>query len=209
MFKKFVPLLILIAFSSLSRGQNSWQLVRDDDGIAVYTRRLPSEKFKEVKANFELNATEDQLISILQNIPHHKDWSYGTKRTFLISRKNKDTLIYYSEVSLPWPLSNRDLVIQLSFKKDTMDHTMRIQAKSIPGILPVNPGLVRVPFSLAQWDVKVLPNKSLQIQYTLSTDPGGAIPAWLVNFAASVGPYNSFKKLRELIHNKSNNNSVK
>ncbi|MBS1528258.1 MAG: hypothetical protein JST19_21615 [Bacteroidetes bacterium] len=209
MFKNFAPLLILIALSSLSHGQDNWQLVRDDDGIAVYTRRLPSERFKEVKADFELNATEDQLISVLQNISHHKDWSYGTKRTFLISRKNKDTLTYYSEVSLPWPLSNRDLVIQLSFKRDSADHTLRIQAKSVPGILPVNPGLVRVPFSLAQWDVKVLPNKLLQIQYTLSTDPGGAIPAWLVNFAASVGPYNSFKKLRELVHNKNNKSSVK
>lgn len=199
MIKRPVLIAVLISLSFLSRAQDKWQLVRNDDGIKVYTRRLNTEKFKEVRADFQLDASEDQLIGVLKNISHHKDWSYGTKRTFLISRENKDTLIYYSEVALPWPFSNRDLVIQLSFRKDTLNKVLHIQARSIPGVLPHMPNLVRVPFSLAVWDVKVLPNKVLNIQYTLSTDPGGAIPAWLVNFAASTGPYNSFRKLKELI----------
>ena len=193
----FAAFLSTLCFCALA--QETWTLVKDQDGIKVYTRRIASAKFKEVRANFELNATEDQLIGVLENIPHHKDWSYGTKRTFVISKKNKDTIIYYSEVSLPWPLSNRDLVIQLSINRDTLDNMLHIRAKSIPGILPAKPNLVRVPFSIASWDVKIMPNKLLAVQYTLSTDPGGALPVWLVNLAASVGPYNSFQKLKALI----------
>ena len=180
--------------------QEKWQLIKNEDGIKVYTRRLNDEKFKEVKADFELRATQDQLIAVLQNIPHHKEWSYGTKRSYLINKKNRDTLIYYSEISLPWPLSNRDLVIEFSFKKDTVNKTLLIQAKSIPGILPVNPKLVRVPFSLATWNVKTLSNKMLKVEYTFSTNPGGSLPAWLVNLAASAGPLNSFKKLKAIIN---------
>jgi hypothetical protein len=200
MIKSIPFLIVLINVSFLSLAQGKWNLIKNEDGIKVYTRRLNDEKFKEVRADFELKGTENQLIALLQNIAHHKEWSYGTKRTYLISKKNKDTLIYYSEVSLPWPLSNRDLVIELSFKKDTLNNELFIQAKSIPGILPVKPNLVRVPFSLALWDVRVFPNKLLKIQYTFSTNPGGALPAWLVNFAASVGPYNSFQKLKEIIN---------
>jgi hypothetical protein len=199
MTKKLLLLIVLITASVLSLAQEKWQLIKNEDGIKVYTRRLDNEKFKEVRADFELNASEDQLIALLQNISHHKEWSYGTKKAYLISKTNRDTLIYYSEVSLPWPLSNRDLVIELSFKKDTLNKTLFIQAKSIPGILPEKPNLVRVPFSLALWNVRVMPNKLLKIQYTFSTNPGGTLPAWLVNFAASVGPYNSFEKLKELI----------
>ncbi|HJP64100.1 MAG TPA: START domain-containing protein [Mucilaginibacter sp.] len=199
MIRKLVPLVLMLIASHFALAQEKWQLVKDADGIKVYTRRQFSEKFKEVRAVFQARGTEDELIGILENIPHHKDWSYGTKRTFLITKKNQDTLIYYSEVSMPWPLSNRDLVIELSIKKDTVDNTLNIQAKSIPGILPPKPNLVRVPFSLAEWDVKVLPDKLLNIQYTLSADPGGALPAWLVNLAATVGPYNSFEKLKALL----------
>ena len=179
--------------------QGKWVLTKDQDGIKIYTRKLNTGKFKEVKVNFELAATENQLIGVLQNINHHKDWSYGTKRTYLISRKGKDTLIYYSEISLPWPLSNRDLVIELSFKKDTLNKMLHIRAKSIPGVVAVKSGLVRVPYSLASWDVTPMPNKVLKIEYILSADPGGALPAWLVNLSANVGPYNSFTKLRSII----------
>jgi hypothetical protein len=199
MIKKLLLLIVFAGISFSGLAQEKWQLIKNEDGIKVYTRRLADEKFKEIRADFELNGTEDQLIGILQNINHQKDWSYGTKYTHLIRKKNKDTLIYYSEVSLPWPISNRDLVIELSFKKDTLNKTLVIKAKSIAGILPDKPHLVRVPFSLALWNVNVLPNKLLKVQYTFSTNPGGALPAWLVNFAASVGPYNSFHKLKEII----------
>jgi hypothetical protein len=192
-------LIILIHASLLCQAQGKWVLTKDVDGIKVYTRLLSTGKFKEVKVNFELSATENQLISVLQDIPHHKDWSYGTKHTYLINKKGKDTLIYYSEVALPWPLSNRDLVIELSFKNDTVNNMLHIRAKSIPGIMPVKSGLVRVPSSLATWDVTVLSPHLLRIEYILSADPGGALPAWLVNLSASVGPYNSFTKLRNII----------
>ncbi|MBS1528933.1 MAG: hypothetical protein JSU01_01390 [Bacteroidetes bacterium] len=201
--RSVLSVLMLIA-SQYVLAQGNWQLVKNTDGIKVYTRLQPLEKFKEVKADFEARGTEDGLINIVGNIQHQKDWSYGTKRTMLIAKKNKDTIIYYSEISMPWPLSNRDLVIQLTFKKDTVDNILHIQAKSITGILPPKRDLVRVPFSLAEWEVKSLPNKMLDIQYTLRADPGGALPAWLVNLAATVGPYNSFQKLKALLTKENN-----
>jgi hypothetical protein len=199
MIRKLLMLIVFINGPIWCLAQEKWQLIKNEDGIEIYTRRQTNSKFKEVRADFSLKATEAQLITVLQDISHHKDWSYGTKRTYLISKKNNDTLVYYSEVSLPWPLSNRDLVIELSFKRDTLTKMLHIRAKSLPGIVPVNPNLVRVPASLASWDVSELPGKLLRVQYTLSADPGGALPAWLVNLAASSGPYNSFTKLKEII----------
>jgi len=197
--KRPLLLIILLHTSFLCLAQGKWVLSKEQDGIKVYTRLLSTGKFKEVRVDFELNATENQLVNVLQDITHHKDWSYGTKSTYVISKKGKDTIIYYSEVSLPWPLSNRDLVIELSFKKDTLNNMLHIRAKSIPGIVPVKSGLVRVPSSLATWEVTILPNHLLKIEYILSANPGGALPAWLVNLGASVGPYNSFTKLKAII----------
>jgi hypothetical protein len=50
--------------------------------------------------------------------------------------------------------------------------------------------------------VTPLPDKKLRVEYVLSTDPGGAIPGWLVNLGATVGPVNSFRKLKEIINKK-------
>ena len=74
-------------------------------------------------------------------------------------------IIYYSEIALPWPLSNRDAVIQISFAKDTVNNLLHIRAKSIPGVIPKYPDLVRIPNSLATWEVAQLPNKKLKIEY--------------------------------------------
>ena len=200
MIKTPLLLIVLLNISIAVFGQSKWQLVKDDNGTKVYVRRQPLEKFKEVRAIFELDATEEQLVSVLQDVPHHNIWSDGTKRTDVINRKGKDTTIYYSEVGLPWPFANRDLVIELTFRKDTVNNLLHIQAKSIPGVVPRYPDLVRVPYSLATWDVTPMPDKKLRIEYILSTDPGGAIPGWLVNLGATVGPVNSFRKLKEIIN---------
>lgn len=201
MAKQLVVLFLLIPFVCI--GQDNWELKKNLDGIAVFTRKLDNEKFKEIKVLCEFNASKTQLIKILQNVNHHADWVYGTKNSYLISKKNKDTLYYYSETALPWPVSNRDLVIQLSFAEDTVNKILKIRALSMPKMLPEKPNLIRVPFSLGLWNVITLPNQHIKIEYTFSVNPGGTLPAWLVNYSATTGPYNTFKKLKALIEIKS------
>ncbi len=60
----------------------------------------------------------------------------------------------------------------------------------------MNDALVRVPFSEARWEVAMVNNKDLSIQYFLRIDPGGSVPTWLVNMAMAEGPYVTFKNLR-------------
>ncbi|MBD0377821.1 MAG: lipid-binding protein, partial [Flavisolibacter sp.] len=40
---------------------------------------------------------------------------------------------------------------------------------------------------------------TLNVDYTLQVNPGGQLPPWLVNMFADKGPYESFKKLAELL----------
>jgi len=192
-------LILLLSFPFISFAQEEWTLKKNENGIAVYTRRLNSEKYKEIKVVCEFNASADQLIKVLQDVNHHKDWVYKTTKSYLISRKKKDTLYYYSEIVLPWPASNRDAVVQLAFAKDTANKKLNIAVRSMPNILPEKPNLIRVPYSLGLYNVTTLPNNRIKIHYTLSVNPGGTLPAWLVNYTATIGPYNTFLKLRELV----------
>jgi hypothetical protein len=196
-------IIVLSLVPAICFAQEKWTLKKNENGIAVYTRKLNSEKFKEIRVVCEFEASADKLIEVLQDVNHHKEWVYKTTESYLISRKNKDTLFYYSKISLPWPASNRDAVVQLSFAKDTVHKILRIAVRSIPNLLPEKPGLIRVPYSLGLYDVTTLPNNRIKIDYTLSINPGGSLPAWLVNYTATIGPYNTFKKLKELVEKKS------
>jgi hypothetical protein len=65
--------------------------------------------------------------------------------------------------------------------------------------MPPKKGFVRVPYSLATWEVIPLTKDKIKVDYVFRVNPGGAIPAWLVNIAATTGPYNTFVKLREIM----------
>jgi hypothetical protein len=42
-------------------------------------------------------------------------------------------------------------------------------------------------------------SNSISIVYILEADPGGSVPAWMVNMFIDKGPFESFKKLSGLL----------
>lgn len=179
--------------------QENWDLKKDENGIAVYTRKLDNEKYKEIRVICEFKATVKELINVLQDVNNHKDWVYKTTKSWLIKKVNEDTLFYYSEISLPWPASNRDAVVRFAVSDDSANRKTTITIKSFPDLIPKKPNLVRVPYSLGQYDIISLPGNHIKIDYTLSVSPGGSLPAWLVNYTATIGPYNTFLSLKKLV----------
>ena len=192
----FILSLILTWFYPAC-GQGKWELKKNDSGIQVYTRKAAKGNVKEVRVLCDLDATKAQLINTLQNIADYSSWVYSNKKSTVLKMVNPQNIIYYTESHLPWPIKDRDLVIELNILP-TPD-VLNILAKSVPNYLPVQNDYVRVPYSLAVWKVTQAPDNKLKVDYTFSVDPGGSIPSWLVNATLTIGPYNSFVKLRQIL----------
>ena len=192
-------LAAMIFGCSISWAQGKWELKRNQNGIEVYTRKPASGNLKELRVVCKLNTTKAQLIKMLQDINNYKNWVYSTKTNRILKITNSQETIYYSISTLPWPLKDRDLIVQLTILPALNSDRFEIQAKSLPEYLPKDDNFIRVPYSLALWNVTVLNEKELKIDYIFSVNPGGSIPAWLVNSTLAIGPYNSFSKLRELL----------
>lgn len=183
--------------------QGKWELKKNENGIAVYTRKAAKGNIKELRVVCELNTTQDQLINTLQNIAGYSDWVYSNKKSVILSRPDAQSIIYYTQSKLPWPIKDRDLVVELNIKKDP--ESLAIEARSLPLYLPDKDGYIRVPYSLALWKVTAATANRLKVDYVFSVDPGGSIPSWLVNATLTIGPYNSFVKLREVLKKKAAN----
>jgi hypothetical protein len=65
---------------------------------------------------------------------------------------------------------------------------------------PLDEDLIRVPFMKGQWRVRQGANNTLFIEYFLRINPGGTVPAWLVNIAMADGPHHSFRNLKQQIY---------
>lgn len=187
----------MLCFLSGAFAQGKWELKKNENGIEVYTRNAAKGSIKELRVVCELNATKAQLISTLQDIEGYNNWVYSNKKSTILKVVTPENIIYYTQSHLPWPIKDRDLIVELSILPT--DNFLNIQAKSLPDYLPRENSYIRVPYSLAQWKVTQAANNKLKVDYTFSVDPGGSIPSWLVNATLTVGPYNSFVKLREVL----------
>jgi hypothetical protein len=192
----FIISLLLFVFSTV-HAQDTWELRRNEQGITIYSRRLG--KLVELRLLCEFDASPEQLTNQLLNIPNYTNWVYGNRRSDIIKRINDHDIIYFTESHLPWPIQDRDLVIELNIMPATQSSPLIIQAKSIEGILPPKPHFIRVPYSLATWRISPLPGNKTKLDYTFSLDPGGSIPAWIVNWTIATGPYRSFLKLQDIM----------
>jgi hypothetical protein len=191
-------LLVCILSCSNAFSQRNWSLKREKDGIKVYSRTAKYSKFNELKVELEIKTTLPEFYSVIANVDKYPLWVYGTKSAAIIKRLSAEEVIYYSEFNAPWPFSNRDLYSRLKIIRDTVNNVITINSNGVPDFKPNKKGVIRVPHSASEWTVKAIDNSTLSIVYIVNIDPGGKLPAWLVNLFATSGPVESFNKLREL-----------
>ena len=146
-----------------------------------------------------LDGNYDKLISIITNVAHYKDWVYNNKTTELLKTTNPSEFYYYTETSLPWPMSNRDAVVHTTITRDRNDAFLKINSVNHTGLVSEKSNRVRVAHSNINWHVTAPSPGTIHIVYTFEADPGGSIPAWLVNSFADKGSLESFKKLVQLL----------
>jgi START domain len=196
---KLAVLILFSTFASAAIGQYNWKLSKDEDGIKVYQSEVKYSKFKSIKVECTLEGTYDKLMAILNDVPSRKKWVYNNKNSSILKRVSASEFYYYSEIHLLWPMTNRDVVAHLKMNKDSLNRFLEISEESVPGYAPEKNGMVRVQRSDISWYVTMPSAKTISIVYIFDAEPGGSLPAWVVNMFTDKGPYESFKKLSELL----------
>jgi len=189
-------LFTLSGLTHAAYAQQDWTLKEDKEGISVYTRNFPDSKFKAIRVRCELAATLSQFVALILDVDAGTQWVYSTKSAVLLKMVSPSELYYYSEIEIPWPLTNRDFIAHLKVTQDPATRVVTIYGPTVPGYLPVKKGIVRVARSEGLWVITPLAANRIKVEYTLKTDPGGSIPPWMVNLFATKGPLESFRNLK-------------
>ncbi|MGV3503513.1 MAG: START domain-containing protein [Adhaeribacter sp.] len=196
-----IKLLIVIPlWLKLPEQRPAWSLIKQGHGITVYTASAGTTGFKAIKATAVFEGTIGRFREILLDVEGQPDWVYGTARAFTLKKISKQELVYYVETDLPWPASNRDSVVRMKVREDPAKGLLTVVSEGEPQAYPEQDKKVRVPHFSARWEVRNLGENKLGLTYLLQVDPGGTLPAWIVNLFASQGPYESFRKLSGLLH---------
>ena len=188
--------LICQAYSLFAQ---DWKLRKSNDAIKVFTAKEANSEFDIIKVEALVNGTIQKLMSILKDVSNNNKWVYKTKRSYMIDSVNSNEFLYYAETGVPWPFNNRDMVIRMQFKLDSINNSLQVQATGVPRAIPEKKGIVRINKFDGLWQVKQESNKKLAINYLLKINPGGSIPPGVSNMFVSNGPFETFNNLSKLL----------
>lgn len=195
----FCLVVMVLLFSNGLQAQDSeWKFKKEKEGIKVYLREIANSNIKELKMTTTMDASLSTLISALDDVEMYKEWVYRCADAKILKVINESEMIYYTKTDFPWPLSDRDVVTKATLSQDSVTKVITSFTKVYPNYFEEIDGVVRIPELEITWMFTPLSNGKVHLDYLLSSDPGGHIPAWAINLGIDQGPAQSiinFKKM--------------
>lgn len=192
--KKAIAMMLVLTACTYSGYAQDWVLKKGDDHLKIYTAAAQNCANKTVKVECTVNGKFPQVLAALLDVERQKEWVFNTKSSKLLKWVSSNEVVYYSEVSVPWPCTNRDFVAHLKITQPA-PNVMLITSFADPGFVPEKDGVIRIRSSSAQWTMTETGN-TIKIEYVIQFDPGGIVPGWLTNMFVTKGPYETFAKLQ-------------
>lgn len=196
--KKAVWLVLILGCATRAMAGPEWKLRKESSNMKIYTAPLANSDYKSVKVECTIKGRISQIVAVLFDIDRHKEWVFGDKYSKFLKQIRSNELVYYSEVTLPWPFGDRDFISHLKVIQSS-PNVVVMTSNAEPDFAPLKDGIVRVKSSNATWTMTKTADNEVQIDYVVTFDPGGAIPTWLTNTFIIKGPYETFGQLQSRV----------
>ena len=200
--KQSLILFFILLANSCFFAQENWTLKKDENGIKVYTRKTADSDIRELKAVFYIKAPLKTLVAVIDDWDNYPEWVYRCGKSSSLKKISETEGIHYQTVTAPWPVQNRDFIVNIKFTQDEKTGAITLLSTSKPDYIPVDDESIRVKKINSHWYLKPLKDGTVEVINQILVDPGGDIPVWLVNLAAVEGPYETMLHFKEMIKKK-------
>jgi ribosome-associated toxin RatA of RatAB toxin-antitoxin module len=177
--------------------EDDWKLSLDKDDIIVFTRDVDKSSFKEFLAEATMNGTIEDFKRIITDIENYPDWLPDCKSVHIIEKLNSNDITYHMKLKVPFPFANRDIVQQIILNET--EGKLEVMILNHPNKVKKEKKYVRMENSSGRWVIQQVSTKEIAIKFQYFADPGGDIPAWLVNSFVVKNPHKSLSNMRELM----------
>jgi hypothetical protein len=207
----FMPVFLLIGailnafgaeFSSSVSPNEGWKVASGSKDVALYSRAHTGSQLKEFRAIGSIDAPTYAVHAVIDDFEDYARFMPYTVECRLLKRE-ADSIITYQRLS-PKICEDRD-------------YTLRVRKKSWPGSEgftylnqwePANnlgpaekKGIVRVKICDGSWLLEPDGAIKTRATYSLYTDTGGMIPAFIANHASRIGISKLFEAVRKQVKN--------
>lgn len=186
----------LAASSTALSAEAAWTLEKDEEHVQLYTRPVSGSPFLEVKATTLINAPIAKVAETFGNGNGCSAWRDMCKSSEVLSSVSQTEQLVYMVLDLPWPLSDRDMVIHSTAQIDTASQSATVLLEPASSKHPAT-DYVRAESS-GEYTIKALGDKQVEFTYIMHTDLGGDLSPEVINPRVSESTLIDVVKLRRL-----------
>lgn len=207
--KNFLIIVISILFTFPANADNAWNLVKDADGIKIYNRKVDGSDIDEFKAESIINAPVEVLFEVMKDIPSGPQWMANCIESRLVKTiiefAYSDDGFYgrnliYNAIAAPFPVSNRDMVVESTVKGSYKLKSITIKYKAVnDNAVPLREGYVRINELAGSWFLQSIDENHTQVIYQVKQNPGGSLPVYVINKVNKDIPFKTISGLKKMV----------
>lgn len=189
-----VAALLAWPLALASPPDGGWTLMYERDGFKAYERRGSPPSYR---AEGTVDEDLAEVAAVLVDIPRAHEWVSHLAECRLLEGDLLTRNVVYSRYGLPWPVRDRDAVIENVVEERPKEGTVRVRFHAVRRpAAPVRPDCIRVPLCDGEFTLVDVGNGKVDVTYTIRLDPGGWLPDWLVRHFVRDAPAETLLRFR-------------
>lgn len=166
------------------------------NNIKVWTFQDSQNPVMMYKAETTFNVPIEQAVALILDVEHAQQWVPFLGQMKVLSRDDKKgEFQLYMVLDFPFPLKDRDLIVQGKMSKDAQG-IISIQNKALKKGYPLNSNYVRLTNYEGDWSFQKLGPQKVKVSTYGYANPEGSIPLSVVNMFVQQQPYQMLQKMK-------------
>ncbi|MBK8970485.1 MAG: START domain-containing protein [Hahellaceae bacterium] len=194
---RYSALWVLIFLWSNHTLASGWENVYDEDNITVSTRPVEGSSIRAFHAETSVAASVDSILALMADPAACPLWIHGCLEAKILDTEGFYQRNTYQINDMPWPVADRDLVLEIKIS-ERADGSFQLAMANRPEAIPPTDN-VRILKSEGTYFFTPTKDGRTLIRWEQHTDPGGHLPAWLVNQLIIDVPVKTLQNLRRLV----------
>jgi hypothetical protein len=199
-----ISFLLLAHFIWVSTGSNQWKLIKDENGIKIWTIKTPGNSMIKCKANFRVQSTLAGIVKLIEDTSSWADLGMDNKKITLMDPIHAPG--YYSaylgfKQNMPFPFTDREIITLMQRFQNPQNKKIEINVMAAPNKLPPIKGYVRIEHMHNNYTYTPLKNGEVDVDFRNEFDLGGSVPYVIKNWGAPAFLYKmmvDFKRVMKM-----------
>ena len=181
--------------------QEQWETVSNDNGVAIYSRKVIGQEDSEFKGITDINQPIEVMGAVSAEIPGYTGWFFKCRQARKIPAISSTAynFMVYIAIDTPWPLWPRDIVYDVKIKIDMASGKVEVRSKAVPEpVVPIRKDHVRITDSELHWVLERIDTHRTRIIFIMRTDAGGSVSSYWSDLGCRKTIYHSLINLHTI-----------